>query len=66
LQAVPEAFVPILKMYFSEVPIDLLCSRLADALVPEEFDIMDPNLLKTLDEQSWRSLNGESELPFFC
>jgi len=58
LTGVPDAYVPVINLYFEGVQIDLLCSRLLLTVIPDEFDLLDPNNLKHMDEQSIRSLNG--------
>uniref|UniRef100_A0A6B2KX97 polynucleotide adenylyltransferase n=1 Tax=Arcella intermedia TaxID=1963864 RepID=A0A6B2KX97_9EUKA len=58
LTAVPDAYVPVMKLYFENVQIDLLCSRLSLSIIPEDFDLLDPNNLRNIDDQSIRSLNG--------
>ncbi|XP_006817835.2 poly(A) polymerase type 3-like, partial [Saccoglossus kowalevskii] len=56
--AVEEAFVPVIKMVFDGIEIDLTFSRLALAKIPENQDLADDNLLKNLDQRCIRSLNG--------
>lgn len=51
-----------MKLLFSGIQIDLLCSQLALSMVPEELDPLDPNNLKNIDDQSIRSLNGKNNL----
>ncbi|ORX53655.1 Poly(A) polymerase [Hesseltinella vesiculosa] len=58
LTAVPDAYVPVIKMLFSGIPIDFVCARLGMARVPEDLELADNNLLKNLDERCVRSLNG--------
>lgn len=58
LAAVPDAFVPIIKMKFSGISIDLIFARLAIAIVPLNLDLTDNNLLRSLTETDVRSLNG--------
>lgn len=58
LTKIPDAHVPIMKMYIDGIPIDLLFARLALSVIPEDFDILDDNCLKNLDEKSVLSLNG--------
>lgn len=57
-RAVEEAFVPVIKMNFDGVEIDLLFARLSLKEIPDDFDLRDDNLLKNLDPRSVRSLNG--------
>ncbi|CAA90398.2 Poly(A) polymerase [Caenorhabditis elegans] len=58
LCAVENAFVPIMTMKYSGIEIDFLFARLALKEVPEDLDILDDALLKNLDQESVRSLNG--------
>mmetsp|Transcript_10080 Transcript_10080/g.31016 ORF Transcript_10080/g.31016 Transcript_10080/m.31016 type:complete len:624 (+) Transcript_10080:178-2049(+) len=58
LSAVPDAFVPIIAFEFDGIPIDLVFGRLALTMIPDKLDLLDINLLKNLDDQSVRSLNG--------
>ncbi|CCK68338.1 polynucleotide adenylyltransferase PAP1 KNAG_0A06840 [Huiozyma naganishii CBS 8797] len=55
---VPDAFVPIIKIKFSGVSIDLLCAKLDIAQVPKTLTLSDKNLLRNLDEKDLRALNG--------
>lgn len=58
LRAVEESFVPVIKMEFDGIEIDLLFARLALTTIPEDLDLLDENLLKNLDPRCVRSLNG--------
>ncbi|ORY07740.1 polymerase [Basidiobolus meristosporus CBS 931.73] len=58
LSCVVDAFVPIIKMHFSGIDIDLICARLGLPSVPDDLELFDNNLLKNLDEKCVRSLNG--------
>ena len=55
---VPDAFVPIIKLEFSGISIDLIFARLAVPSVPLSLELKDNNLLRGLDERDLRSLNG--------
>lgn len=57
-RSVEEAFVPVIKMNFDGIEIDLLFARLSLKEIPDNFDLRDDNLLKNLDPRSVRSLNG--------
>uniref|UniRef100_A0A8C4XHE2 polynucleotide adenylyltransferase n=1 Tax=Erpetoichthys calabaricus TaxID=27687 RepID=A0A8C4XHE2_ERPCA len=58
LRAVEEAFVPVIKLCFDGIEIDILFARLALQTVPEDLDLLDDGLLKNLDIRCIRSLNG--------
>ncbi|RCH79241.1 polynucleotide adenylyltransferase [Rhizopus stolonifer] len=45
-------------MHFSGIPIDFVCARLSMAVVPDDLDLSDNNVLLGLDERCVRSLNG--------
>ena len=55
---VPDAFVPIIKLEFSGISIDLIFARLAVASVPINLLLKDTNLLRGVEERDLRSLNG--------
>ncbi|KAH3899798.1 probable Poly(A) polymerase [Saccharomycodes ludwigii] len=55
---VPDAFVPIIKIKFSGISIDLICARLDIPQVPLNLTLSDKNLLRNLDEKDLRALNG--------
>ncbi|XP_076016256.1 poly(A) polymerase alpha [Genypterus blacodes] len=58
LRAVEEAFVPVIKLSFDGIEIDILFARLALTTIPENLDLRDDGLLKNLDIRCIRSLNG--------
>ncbi|XP_050037407.1 poly(A) polymerase beta isoform X2 [Dermacentor andersoni] len=58
LRAVEEAFVPVIKMTFDGIELDMLFARLALKDIPEDQDLRDVNILKNLDQKCVRSLNG--------
>nr|CAB3264648.1 poly(A) polymerase beta [Phallusia mammillata] len=58
LKAIEEAFVPVIKLQFDGVEMDILFSRLALQVIPEDQDLRDDSLLKNLDIRCIRSLNG--------
>ena len=55
---VPDAFVPIIKLEFNGVSIDLIFGRLQIASVPLNLTLDDNNLLRGLDDSEVRSVNG--------
>ncbi|XP_069117159.1 poly(A) polymerase beta-like isoform X1 [Argopecten irradians] len=58
LRAVEEAYVPVIKMVFDGIELDMLFARLALPQIPEDIDLRDEALLKNLSEKCVRSLNG--------
>uniref|UniRef100_T1JA32 polynucleotide adenylyltransferase n=1 Tax=Strigamia maritima TaxID=126957 RepID=T1JA32_STRMM len=58
LRAVEEAYVPVIKMNFDGIELDMLFARLAFKEIPENQDLRDEALLKNLDQKCVRSLNG--------
>ncbi|GAB6025037.1 hypothetical protein CHUAL_010142 [Chamberlinius hualienensis] len=58
LRAVEEAFVPVIKMNFDGIELDMLFARLALKEIPPNQDLRDESLLKNLDAKCVRSLNG--------
>lgn len=59
LHGVEDAFVPVIKLQYSGLDIDILFARLALREVAEDEDLSDDNILRNLDEKSIRSLNGK-------
>ena len=55
---VPDAFVPIIKLKFSGISIDLICAKLDIAQVKPSLTLDDKALLRNLDEKDLRALNG--------
>ncbi|KAK0058543.1 poly(A) polymerase type 3 [Biomphalaria pfeifferi] len=58
LRAVEEAFVPVIKVEFDGIELDMVFARLALPTIPEDINLRDESLLKNLDDKSVRSLNG--------
>ncbi|XP_020605131.1 poly(A) polymerase type 3-like [Orbicella faveolata] len=58
LHAVENAFVPVIKLVFCKIEMDLLFARLALPEVPDDLSLLDESLLKNLDPKCVRSLNG--------
>ncbi|XP_072171310.1 poly(A) polymerase beta-like isoform X2 [Diadema setosum] len=57
-RAVEEAFVPVIKLVFDGIEMDILFARLALRVVPENLDLTNDSILKNLDQKCVRSLNG--------
>ncbi|XP_057672634.1 poly(A) polymerase type 3 [Diorhabda carinulata] len=58
LRAVEEAYVPVIKMNFDGIEIDMLFAQLLLKEIPDSMDLKDDMLLKHLDAKCVRSLNG--------
>eukprot|EP00755_Sulcionema_specki_P027996 Sspe_Gene.88927::Locus_60832_Transcript_1_1_Confidence_1.000_Length_941::g.88927::m.88927/K14376/PAP; poly(A) polymerase len=55
---VPDAAVPLIKMKIDSLNIDLLFASLNLTCIPNDFKITQDEILKEVDEQTQRSLNG--------
>ncbi|CAL2032103.1 unnamed protein product [Caenorhabditis brenneri] len=58
LNAVEHAYVPLMTMEYDSVEVDLLFARMDLATIPNDLDLTNNSLLKNLDQESVRSLNG--------
>ena len=58
LTSVPDAYVPVMKMRFGGISIDLVFARLSLPSLPVNLDLLEHNLLKNLDDKCILSLNG--------
>ncbi|ODN04156.1 Poly(A) polymerase alpha [Orchesella cincta] len=58
LRAVEEAFVPVIKMRFDNIEVDMTFARLALKEIPEDMELKDDNILRNLDRKCVYSLNG--------
>ena len=58
LTEVREAQVPVIKMKFDEVDIDMLFAKVALKEVGNDLELLDDNILRDCDKETIRSLNG--------
>ena len=58
VRAVPEAFVPVIKLEYEGIEMDLLFARLALSFIDNKLNLLDMSLLKNLDRKCVLSLNG--------
>ncbi|CAG8760972.1 15070_t:CDS:2, partial [Acaulospora morrowiae] len=58
LTSVTDAYVPVIKMKFQGIAIDLVFARLNLPQVPDDLELRENSLLKSLDETCIRSING--------
>ncbi|XP_071061465.1 poly(A) polymerase type 3-like [Pseudochaenichthys georgianus] len=58
IRVIEEAFVPVVKLTFEGIEIDLVFARVARYRVPQEMDLLREDWLQGTDLHSVRSLNG--------
>ncbi|KAF8387681.1 hypothetical protein HHK36_026335 [Tetracentron sinense] len=58
LHCVKNAKVPLMRFEFNGISIDLPYAQLKVLSIPENVDILNPFLLRNIDETSWKSLSG--------
>ncbi|OBA28822.1 Poly(A) polymerase [Hanseniaspora valbyensis NRRL Y-1626] len=58
IQPVSEAFVPIIKMEFDGISIDLICGKVDLAQVNSDLTLTDTGILRNIDDKDLRALNG--------
>lgn len=58
LSKVEDAYVPLIKMKFSGIPIDMTFARLQLPVVRENLSLLNDSLLRSMDEKCIVSLNG--------
>lgn len=58
LQAVQDSYVPVIKMKFSGISVDLLFAQLGLLSIPEPFHIAANSTLRGADDRTVRCLNG--------
>ncbi len=54
----PESYVPVIKMKFRGISVDLLFARLGLPSIPHNFNIAANSTLRGVDDKTVRSLNG--------
>jgi len=55
---VADAHVPVIKFAYKGVEIDLLCAPLQMQRIPDKFDILNDEILRNVDDETQRSVNG--------
>ncbi|KAF1890736.1 hypothetical protein Lal_00013331 [Lupinus albus] len=58
IQCVKGAKVPLMRLKFDGLSIDLPYARLRVLYVPENVDILNPFFMRSIDDTSWKSLSG--------
>lgn len=58
LSKVEEAYAPLIKLKFHQIPIDMTFARLNLPVVKETTTLLNDNVLKSMDEKCITSLNG--------
>jgi poly(A) polymerase len=58
IKIVKDAHVPIIKLEYSGIDLDIIFTRLMLPSVPVSIDLNDSSLLRGLDETDLRSING--------
>lgn len=57
---ISDAMVPLIKLKFREIPVDILFAKLEMDEIPKDLDFLHENdaVLQKIDEKSYKSLNG--------
>lgn len=58
LQAVPDAYTPVIKLYFYDISIDILFANLDAPTVSPNINVLDDNILRNMNDSTVRSING--------
>lgn len=57
-RGIEDAFVPVIKLKYHRIEVDLLFARMALKEIADDIDLSNDMLLKNLDKKCVRSLNG--------
>ncbi|EQB61207.1 poly polymerase [Vairimorpha apis BRL 01] len=58
LTKIEEAYVPLIKMVYSNIPIDLTFARLNSSVVGEKINLLNDYVIKNMDDKCVLSING--------
>ncbi|XP_042360287.1 poly(A) polymerase type 3-like [Plectropomus leopardus] len=58
IRAIEEASVPVIKLSYDGTEIDLVFARVGRKSVSDKLDLLDSNLLRSMDKRCVKSLNG--------
>ncbi|KAK2890373.1 poly(A) polymerase type 3-like [Channa argus] len=58
IRAIKQAFVPVIKLSYDGIEIDLIFARVQLKRIPQNLDLLDDKVLKNIDIHCARSFNG--------
>ncbi|XP_076592802.1 poly(A) polymerase type 3-like [Chaetodon auriga] len=58
IRAITEAIVPVIKLSYEGIEIDLIFALVSQRSIPENFSLLDDKLLCNMDKRCARSVNG--------
>lgn len=60
IYVISDAMVPLIKLKFATIPIDILFARMEVPSIPSDLDFLnnDEQLIKNIEEKSYKGLNG--------
>ncbi|BAM38562.1 polyadenylate polymerase [Theileria orientalis strain Shintoku] len=58
LQSVPDAYTPVIKLYYHDISIDILFSNLDEPTVDPNINLLDNKILRNMSDSNVRSING--------